>query len=116
MGAHVPELERDIVLRTREAYLYDAFTPPSRRGTGAFGFVLDHLFTKLQSFGARIVYSYVRSDDPKGQRAACVRLRPIGALTHIRLNGRAPLVFGGPRNGLPTLVRRLLDDEGRSLR
>jgi hypothetical protein len=42
VGAHVPELERDIVLRTHEAYLYDAFTPPSRRGTGAFGFVLDH--------------------------------------------------------------------------
>jgi len=116
VGAHVPELERDIALRAHEAYLYDAFTPPSRRGTGAFGFVLDHLFTMLQSLDARVVYSYVRSDDPKGQRAACVRLRPIGTLTHIRLNGRAPLVFGGLGNGLPTLVRRLLDDEGRSLR
>jgi len=73
--------------------------------------------SRSSSCSARgVVYSYVRSDDPKGQRAACVRLRPIGALTHIRLNGRAPLVFGGPRNGLPTLVRRLLDDEGRSLR
>src|SRR5207253_2488740 len=72
VGAHVPELERDIVLRTREAYLYDAFTPPSRRGTGAFGFVLDHLFTKLQSFGARVVYSYVRRTIPRGSvRLAC---------------------------------------------
>ena len=72
VGAHVPELERDIVLRTREAYLYDAFTPPSRRGTGAFGFVLDHLFTKLQLFGARVVYSYVRRTIPRGSvRLAC---------------------------------------------
>jgi hypothetical protein len=103
-------------LRRHQAYLYDAFTSPSRRGHGAFGFVLDHLFAKLQSLGARVVYSYVRSDDPKGQRAACVRLRPIGSLVHIRLNGRAPLVFGGPEAGLPTLVRHLVDDEGRSLR
>ena len=116
LGAHVPELERDVVLRRHEAYLYDAFTPPSRRGHGAFGFVLDHLFAKLQALGARVVYSYVRSDDPKGQRAACVRLDPIGTLAHVRLNGRAPLIFGGWRSGRPTLVRHLVDDDGRSLR
>ena len=116
LGAHVPELERDIVLRRHEAYLYDAFTPPARRGTGAFGFVLDHLFAKLQAGGAQVVYSYVRSDDPRGQRSACVRLRPIGTLGHLRLNGHAPLIFGTTGNGLPTLVRRLVDDAGRSLR
>src|SRR5262245_47020373 len=115
VGAHVPELERDIVLRRHEAYLYDAFTPPSRRGTGAFGFVLDHLSAKLQALGARVVYSYVRSDDPKGQRAACVRLRPVGTVRHVRVNGRAPLLVG-VHNRLPTLVRRLVDDKGRPLR
>jgi hypothetical protein len=116
LGAHVPELERHIVLRRHESYMYDAFTPPSRRGHGAFGFVLDHIFAKLQSLGARVVYSYVRSDDPRGQRSACVRLRPIGTLAHVRLNGRAPLILGGSGNGLPTLVRHLVDDAGRSLR
>ena len=116
LGAHVPELERHVVLRRHEAYLYDAFTPPTRRGHGAFGFVLDHLFAKLQAVGARVVYSYVRSDDPKGQRSACVRLRPVGTLAHVRLNGRAPLIFGGSGNGLPTFVRQLVDYDGRSLR
>jgi hypothetical protein len=116
VGAHVPELERDIVLRCHEAYLYDAFTPPSRRGTGAFGFVLDHLFAKLQGLGARVVYSYVRSDDPKGQQAACVRLRPVGTVRHIRVNGRGPLLLGSLHNRLPTLVKRLVDDAGRPLR
>ena len=116
LGARVPELERDIALKTYEAYLYDAFTPLARRGHGAFGFVLDHLFVKLQSLGARVVYSYVRSDDPKGQRSACVRLRPIGTLAHLRLNGRVPLTFGGSGNGLPTFVGRMIDDHGRPLR
>lgn len=116
LGAHVPELARHVVLRRHEAYLYDAFTPPTRRGHGAFGFVLDHLFAKLQALGARVVYSYVRSDDPKGQRSACVRLRPVGTLAHVRLNGRAPLIVGGSGNGLPTFVRQLVDDDGRSLR
>jgi hypothetical protein len=116
LGAHVPELERDVVLRSHEAYLYDAFTPPARRGHGAFGFVLDHLFAKLQALGARVVYSYVRSDDPKGQRSACVRLRPVGTLAHVRLCGRAPLIFGGWARGLPTLVKHLVDDEDRCLR
>jgi hypothetical protein len=115
VGAHVPELERDIVLRSHEAYRYDAFTPPSRRGTGAFGFVLDHLFAKLQALGAHVVYSYVRSDDPKGQRAACVRLRPVGTVRHIRVYGHAPLLLGR-HDRLPTLVRRLVDGEGRPLR
>ncbi|MGH7306051.1 MAG: hypothetical protein ACRELZ_22440 [Candidatus Rokuibacteriota bacterium] len=116
LGAHVPELDRDIALRTHEAYLYDAFTPPARRGHGAFGFVLDHLFVKLQSLGARVVYSYVRSDDPKGQRSARVRLGPIGTLAHVRLSGRAPLTVGGSGNRLPTLVRHMVDDAGRPLR
>jgi len=116
LGAHIPELERDIALKRHEAYLYDAYTPPAKRGHGAFGFVLDHLFAKLQSLGARVVYSYVRSDDPKGQRAACVRLRPVATLGHLRLNGYAPMIFGGWDDGLPTLVRRLVDDQGRLLR
>jgi len=116
VGAHVPELERDVVLRRQEAYLYDAFTPPECRGHGAFGFVLDHLFVRLQALGARVVYSYVRSDDPKGQRSACVRLRPVGTLAHVRLKGCEPLILGRWARGLPTLVRGLVDDEGRSLR
>ena len=116
LGGHVPELARHVVLRRHEAYLYDAFTPPSRRGHGAFGFVLDHLFAKLQALGARVVYSYVRGDDPKGQRAACVRLRPVRTLAHVRLRGRAPLILGGSARGRPTLVTHLVDDEGRSLR
>jgi hypothetical protein len=113
LGAHVPELERDIILRSHEAYLYDAFTPPARRGHGAFGFVLDHLFADLQTRGAQVVYSYVRGDDPRGQRAACVRLRPIGTIVNIRLRGRAPMVFGGSSPPLPMLVHHLVDDEGR---
>lgn len=116
LGAHVPELERYVALRRAEAYLYDAFTPPARRGHGAFGFVLDHLFVALQARGARVVYSYVRSDDPKGQRSACVRLRPVGTVVNVRLRGRAPLVFGGWRRTLPTLVGHLVDEEGRALR
>jgi len=116
LGAHVPELRRHVVLKSHEAYLYDAFTPPERRGHGAFGFVLDHLFVKLQAMGSRTVYSYVRSDDPKGQRSACVRLRPVGTLTHVRVDGRGPVIFGQRGNGLPTLVKKLVDDAGRSLR
>jgi hypothetical protein len=71
---------------------------------------------KLQAMGARKVYSHVRSDDPKGQRSACVRLCPVGTLTHVRLDGRGSLIFGRRGNGLPTLVRKLVDDAGRSLR
>lgn len=107
LGAHVPELERHVVLRRAEAYLYDAFTPPARRGHGAFGFVLDHLFVALQARGARVVYSYVRSDDPRGQRSALVRLQPVGTLVHVRLKGRPPMVFGGSRGTLPMLVKPL---------
>ena len=116
LGAWIPELDRHVAVRGDEAYLYDAFTPPALRGHGAFGFVLDHLFAELQARGARVVYSYVRSDDPKGQRAACVRLRPTRTVFHVRLNGWGPLVLSGSRRALPTLVRHLVDDDGRPLR
>ena len=115
-GAHVPELERHVALRRAEAYLYDAFTPPARRGHGAFGFVLDHLFVALQARGARVVYSYVRSDDPRGQRSALVRLQPVGTLVHVRLKGRAPMVFGGSRETLPMLVKSPFDDPAQPFR
>ena len=42
--------------------------------------------------------------------------RPIGTLSHVRLNGQPRLIFGVSANGLPTLVRQLLEDEGRWFR
>jgi glycosyltransferase involved in cell wall biosynthesis len=103
--ARVPELEKDVLVREHEAYLYDAYTPPSRRGHGAFGFVLDHIFAELQARGVKATYSYVRSDDPEGQRSAAQRLRPIGCVHYLRLRWRrAPLLFGAKALGLPLLV------------
>src|SRR5437660_1965190 len=85
-GPHGPALQRDVGLRREEAYLYDAFTPPMRRGNGAFGFVLDHLFAALPERGARVVYSYVRSDYTRGHRAACMHLSPVSTLAYLSLN------------------------------
>jgi len=109
-GARVPELERDVVLRWDEAYLYDAFTPPMRRGHGAFGFVLDHLFAALQERGARAVYS-LRTQRRSQGPARGLRATASGrTLAYIRLYGRAPLVYGRSRSAMPTLVRGAVEN------
>ncbi len=106
---YIPELDLDLVLRPGEAYLYDAYAPPDRRGHGAFGLVLDAIFEGLEAAGFTRVYSYVRGEDPYLVAGASRRLRPVGRLWYLRALERS-LVFGARREALPLLVRRTPGD------
>jgi hypothetical protein len=100
---HIPELNMAIVLRPGEAYLYDAYAPPDRRGHGAFGLALDFTFDRLQRAGFTRAYSYVRGDNVLGLIGALRRLRPVGELWYLRVRDRS-LVFGGRERVVAVLV------------
>jgi hypothetical protein len=102
--AHIPELDLDVILRPAEAYLYDAWALPDRRGHGAFGLVLDEIFGRLQSAGFIRAYSYVRGDNAYGLTSARRRLRPVGRLWYVSVFGRS-VVLGPRGGGLPELGR-----------
>ncbi len=102
--AHIPELSLDVILRPGEAYLYDAWAPPDRRGHGAFGLVLDEIFRHLQVAGFARAYSYVRGDNRYGLTSATRRLQPVGRLWYLKIFRRR-LVLGPRGEALPVLGR-----------
>ena len=102
--AHIPELDLDVIMRAAEAYLYDAWAPPDRRGNGAFGLVLDEIFARLQAAGFSRAYSYVRGDNHYGLTSARRRLQPVARLWYVNLFGRS-VVLGRRGAGLPELRR-----------
>lgn len=104
-NGYIPELDMTVVLRPGEAYLYNAYAPPDRRGLGAFGLVLDFIFDRLVLAGFTRAYSYVRADNLYGLTGAPRRLSPVGVLWYLRIGDRR-LTLGRRTPALPILVRR----------
>jgi hypothetical protein len=101
---HIPEIDRDILLRPGHAYCYNAYTRADARKRGIDGAVRNFVFKTLQEEGFRTVYSYVRLDNPDGLRAASRWQRPIGTVRYITPRYFTPLIKGTSAAGLPRLV------------
>jgi ubiquinone/menaquinone biosynthesis C-methylase UbiE/ribosomal protein S18 acetylase RimI-like enzyme len=102
--AYIPELGCDVILAPGEAYMYDGFTRPDARGSGVDGAIRCQIFQSLREAGFRRVYSYVRSDNPVGVRAAGRWQRPAGIVRYLRFRGSRPFVWTG-HGQHPRLVR-----------
>jgi SAM-dependent methyltransferase len=103
--AFIPELDCVIVLRPGEAYFYDGYTRPDARGQGLDGLVRRSIFHALAAQGGRTVWSYVRSDNPIGQRAAERWQSAAGSVGYVTIAGLRALVRGAGAPGLPVLRR-----------
>jgi ribosomal protein S18 acetylase RimI-like enzyme len=88
--AHIPELDRDIVLAPHQAYFYNGYTRPDARRRGVDGLVRNFIFATLQAEGFSRVYSYVRLDNRPGLRAASRWQQPIGTVRYIRIRHSSP--------------------------
>lgn len=115
---YIPELHMDVALRPGEAYFYDGYTRADHRGKGADSAVRRFIFGWLRAAGCARAYSYVRGDNPVGQRAAARWQAPTGTVGALRLLSLTPLVFGHRRVARPLLVRRngAQGDEGDDAR
>jgi ribosomal protein S18 acetylase RimI-like enzyme len=103
--AYVPEVGRDIVLSTHEAYFYDGYTRPELRRRGIDAAVRCFIFRQLQAEGYTKAYSYVRHDNHAGLRATARWQRPVGSLGYIRVGPLGPRVVSTRGSSLPRLIK-----------
>ena len=102
----IPELEMATRPRPKQAYMYDGYSRPDFRGRGIDGAIRNFIFETLQSMGIENVYSYVRSDNPVGIRAAHRWQNPVGRVWYFHTNDADPIVFRRQTAGIPLLIRR----------
>lgn len=102
---HIPELDRDLILRPREAYMYNTITRPDLRGCGLFADVRGFLVKRLHADGCKSLFFYVRGDNYIGLRAEGLRLRSPGKFWYLRVRGLRPLVIGRRSPELPSLIK-----------
>jgi ribosomal protein S18 acetylase RimI-like enzyme len=101
---YIPELEMNTRPRSKQAYMYDGYSKPEFRGRGIDGAVRNFIFATLKSQGVENVYSYVRSDNPVGIRAAARWQSRMGRVWYLHFRRRRPLVFGLRQVRLPLIV------------
>jgi ubiquinone/menaquinone biosynthesis C-methylase UbiE len=100
----IPEIGRDVVLSPGQAYFYNGYTRPDRRGHGADGRVRTAIFATLHRAGFTRAVSYVRGDNAAGLRAASRWQQPIATVRYLRLWRWRPILFGARQSGIPVLV------------
>jgi ribosomal protein S18 acetylase RimI-like enzyme len=102
---YIPELEMHTRPRLKQAYMYDGYSKPEYRGRGIDGAVRNFIFETMKSQGAENVYSYVRSDNPVGIRAARRWQSQIGRVWYMHLRDADAFIFGQRKSGMPLLIR-----------
>jgi len=100
---HIPEIDRDIVLASREAYFYNGYTRPDARRRGVDGLVRNFIFATLQAEGYSRVCSYVRLNNRPGVRAAERWQQPIGTVRYVRVRGARPWLTMSAGANMPRL-------------
>ncbi len=106
----IPEIEREIIPGPGQAYFYNGYTRPDSRGRGVDGLVRNLIFSTLRGEGFTAVYSYVRSDNPAGLRAASRWQRPVGSITYLRIVRGRSIVSRTSQTTFPPLARRATGD------
>jgi hypothetical protein len=102
---YIPELRMNTRPRPKQAYMYDGYSKPEYRGRGIDGAIRKFIFETLKAQGIENVYSYVRSDNPVGIRAADRWQSRMGRVWYLHFCDVGPLVFGLRQIRLPMLLR-----------
>jgi SAM-dependent methyltransferase len=108
--ALIPELGLDVVMRGGEAYFYDGYTRPDARGQGVDGRVRNEIFRVFKARGYARVWSYVRSDNPTGLRAAAKWQQMAGRLAYFTICGVRTFVGASDGGQHPPLRPHASDD------
>jgi ubiquinone/menaquinone biosynthesis C-methylase UbiE len=96
----------DFVPEPGAAYFYDGYTRPDARRRGIDAAVRAAIFEALRALGRSRVYSYVRDDNPVGNRAAGRCQQVVATVRYVRFVAGRPLVFDVDTKRLAALVRR----------
>ncbi|HEY2384941.1 MAG TPA: hypothetical protein VGK48_27520 [Terriglobia bacterium] len=104
-AALVPELERYIILKPGEVYIYDLNTLPEFRRRGIDAYTRYYTYNYLRETGYKKVLAYIHGDNPPSLQASRHLLKRIGRLSYIQFRGCAPIMIGGRSAPFPELRR-----------
>jgi len=93
--AWIPELNRYLVLRPDEAYVYDLNTLPEFRRRGIDAYTRHAIYTYLRDSGYTKVYAYIHGDNLPSIKASRILLQPMGRVWYLQLRGCEPIIIGG---------------------
>jgi GNAT superfamily N-acetyltransferase len=101
----VPELERNVILKPGQAFVYDLFTPPEYRRRGIDSFTRQYTYDHLFRFaGIRTVLAHIRAENTVSIKAGRKFLKKIGRVWYFCILGRRTRVFWLPNPKMPTLA------------
>src|SRR5262249_3232943 len=107
----IPELDRDVIVKPGQAYLYDLETNPDFRRLGIEALVRQHTYKALQgSYGVREIFVYIRADNYASLRAAKKYLTPMCRVWFLRFRGKAYMLTQQP-NRMPELKQPARDHD-----
>ena len=103
--AHIPEINRYLVLKPDEVYAFDLKTLPEFRRRGIDAYTRNHVYSYLGTLGFRKLYAYIHGDNHPSLKASRHFLKRIGCIWYVRIRGCEPMMIGGRRRNFPELRR-----------
>lgn len=104
-AAFVPELDRYIMLKPGEVYIYDLNTLPGFRKRGIDAYTRYYTYTYLRDTGHRKVIAYIHGDNQPSLQASRHLLKRVGRLVYVQFHGCRPIMIGGRSSQFPELRR-----------
>jgi hypothetical protein len=100
----IPELQRNIVPKPGEAFVYALYTVPEYRRRGIDSFTRYHAYSQIhRDAGINTVLATIFSDNTVSQKAAKKFLTKLGRVWYFSIRGGPTHVFWWPNRKMPTL-------------
>lgn len=104
-AAFIPELDRYLILKEGDAYVYDLNTLPEFRRRGIDAYTRYYAYNHLRQTGYKRILAYIHGDNYPSLSASRHLLRPIGRVWYVQFRGCAPIMLGGRSANFPELRR-----------
>jgi ribosomal protein S18 acetylase RimI-like enzyme len=104
-AAFIPELDRYLILKPGDAYVYDLNTLPEFRKRGIDAYTRYFAYSHLRETGYHRILAYIHGDNYPSLRASRHVLKRIGRVWYLEFRGCAPIMFGGRGTNFPELQR-----------
>ena len=104
-AAFVPELDRYLILKPGEVYIYDLNTLPEFRRRGIDAYTRHYTYSYLRDTGYKRGLAYIHGDNQPSLKASRQLLKPIGRIFYVQFRGCTPITFGARGARIPELRR-----------
>jgi hypothetical protein len=99
--AHIPELDRYLIVPPTTVYAYDLVTLPEFRRRGIDSFMRYYTYSHLRDSGFTKIYAYIHGDNQPSLKSARQFNREIGRILYVQVRGCQTHMIGGHRTGFP---------------